>query len=444
MDRSPEAPASRIGRALRRGLALLALAFLLPAPSGASEAPSPLLSLEDCVRIALQGHPGARKARALVEEARGDLDLARTRDRLTLNLGVTYHRETTVARSTPGDAYDAGILLNQPLYDWGRTRTQTDLALGKLDLSRLQEIRSLEEIVFDVEKAYYGLVLALREARRTRDHLVLREEHLARTRRLLRLRARPAGDAAAAEVEASKARVALIEADASVEDARGVLYYAMGRPSSLTLEYAVADPPEAPIEEISFREAVDRALAQRPDFRAADLRVRQGELERLLIRRENAPSLQARGETRTGGEHPSEGDRWRVGVELTVPLVDGGVTEAKFRRNRGNLEAREAERDQLRNLIVLQTKQAWVSRRESGERLRVSRTGELQGQASLALATEGYERGRRSSLEVSDALKNLNDTRREVNRALHARLASEAALRFVMGDPILPSPSPAP
>ena len=96
------------------------------------------------------------------------------------------------------------------------------------------------------------------------------------------------------------------------------------------------------------------------------------------------------------------------------------------------------------NLIVLQTKQAWVSRRESGERLRVSRTGELQGQASLALATEGYERGRRSSLEVSDALKNLNDTRREVNRALHARLASEAALRFVMGDPVLPSPSPAP
>ena len=138
------------------------------------------------------------------------------------------------------------------------------------------------------------------------------------------------------------------------------------------------------------------------------------------------------------------GDRWGVGVELTVPLVDGGVTEAKFRRNRGNLEAREAERDQLRNLIVLQTKQAWVSRRESGERLRVSRTGELQGQTNLALATEGYERGRRSSLEVSDALKNLNDTRREVNRALHARLASEAALRFVMGDPILPSPSPAP
>lgn len=382
------------------------------------------LSLEESIRQALRWHPEAHKARAMIAVAQGDLSLAKTGNEATLDLALSYNREKVPAQGNPGDAYDTGIVLSKPIFDWGRTDTKTLIALENLAISRLQEYRALESIVFEVEKAYYSLLRARWDAKAQRDNLSRYETYLGEAR---------ASDRAALEVEASKARISLIQAETAVEDGRGILYYSMGRPQSLSLEYTVEDVQEYEPISISFTKAVDQAFLSRADLLESSRRILRTEEERTLIARENAPSLSALGTYNIGGSSLHEEDSWRLGMELKIPLSDGGITAARLQKNRGHREAREAERKMLENHIVLRVKQALLALEEAQESLHVAESAKIQAETSLAQAHEKYREGTRSSLEVVDAMNALKDTALDCNRALHAYYTARAGLRYAMG-----------
>ncbi|HPQ36879.1 MAG TPA: TolC family protein [Synergistaceae bacterium] len=382
------------------------------------------LSLEESIHQALRWHPEAQKARALIVVAQGDLSLAETGNEATLDLALSYNREKVPAQDNPGNAYDTGIILSKPIFDWGRTDAKTLIALESLAISRLQEYRTLESIVFEVEKAYYSLLRARWNAKVQEENLFRYEIYLGEAR---------TSDKAALEVEASKARISLIQAEAAVEDGRGILYYSMGRPPSLSLEYTVEDVQEYEPIGISFTKAVDQAFLSRADLLEASRRILRTEEERTLIARENAPSLSVLGKYNIGGSSLHEEDSWRLGVELKIPLSDGGITAARLQKNRGHREAREAERKMLENHIVLRVKQALLALEEAQESLHVAESGKIQAETSLAQAHEKYREGTRSSLEVMDAMNALKDTALDFNRALHAYYTARAGLRYAMG-----------
>ncbi len=383
-----------------------------------------LLSLDESIHQALQWHPEAKKARGLISVALGNLSLAEMGDAVTLNLALSYKREKTPTQANPGDTYDTEITLSKSIFDWGRTDTKTLIAFERLAISRLEEYRSLEGIVFEVEKAYYSLLRARWDAKANRENLFRYETYLEEAR---------ASDRAALEVEASKARISLIQAEAAVEDGRGILYYSMGRPPSLSLEYTIADLEGYSPISIPFTKAVDQAFLSRADFLGASKQVLCTQEERTLIARENAPSLSALGKYNIGENSLHEEDSWRLGVELTIPLYDGGITVARLQRNRGNREVREAERKMLENEIVLRVKQALLALEEAQESIHVAESGKIQAETSLALAHARYREGTKSSFEVIDAINALKDTVLDFNRALHSYYMAQARLRYAMG-----------
>lgn len=411
------------------GVLVFAFAFFLSSPVFSSAqrnlpGKTTSFSLSESIHQALQWHPEAKKARAMITVALGDLSLAKTGEAVTLNLGLSYHREKVPPQANPGDAYNTEIILSKPIFDWGRTDTKTLMALEKLAISRLEEYRALESVVFEVEKAYYGLLRARWDAKVHRENLSRYEIYLKEAR---------ASDRAALEVEASKARISLIQAEAAVEDGRGILYYSMGRPPTLSLEYTIEDVAGYEPISISFTKAVDQAFLSRADLLGASKRLLCTEEERTLIARENAPTLSALGRYSLGGCSLQEEASWRLGVELSIPLYDGGVTAARLQRNQGHMEAREAERRMLENHIVLRVKQAWLALKEAQESLHVAESGKIQAEVSLALTHARYEEGTKSSLEVVDAMNALKDTVLDFNRALHTYYTARAGLCYAMG-----------
>ena len=411
------------------GALVFAFTFFLSSPvfssaQGSIPEKTKPLSLSESIHQALQWHPEAKKARAMITVALGDLSLAKTGEAVTLNLALSYHREKVPAQANPGDAYNTEVVLSKPLFDWGRTDMKTLIALEKLAISRLDEYRTIESVVFEVEKAYYGLLRARWDAKAQRKNLFRYETYLKEAR---------ASDRAALEVETSKARISLIQAKAAVEDGRGILYYSMGRPPTLSLEYTIADLQGYEPISISFTKAVDQAFLCRADLLGASKRLLCTEEERTLIARENAPTFSALGKYTLGGGSLNEEDSWRLGVELSIPLCDGGITAARLQRNQGHREAREAERRMLENHIVLRVKQAWLALKEAQESLHVAESGKIQAEISLALTHARYEEGTKSSLEVMDAMNALKDTVLDFNRALHAYYTARAGLRYAMG-----------
>ncbi len=413
-----------------KGLLLLFLVFgfTVEAFSGEEER---LLSLEECVSLALEHHPGAREASAKVEEALGQLGLAKTGDNPTVSLNVNYTRERGFSDEAGRNSYNTSAVLSKTLFDWGRTETEIAIALEGLDISRLQEYRSLEEIVFNVEKAYYGLLESLRDATVARETLERYEEHLRRAKIFYEVGSTPYFDVTAAEVDKSKARIALIQGDSGVRKARTVLYNALGLPASI--DYGIQDLLDYEEVQIPFEEVLSQAFAWRGDLKAASREVVQASQEIHLIGRQNAPLLGARGSYRMGGTDPADKDAWSVGVELSVPLYDGGVTEEKLRKARGTLERKKAQEALLRQNVVLQVEQAWLSLQEAEESIRVAALAKRQAEEKLALATERYEVGMGSSIEITDANESMSDAARDYNRALYTYSMARAGLRYATG-----------
>ncbi len=414
-----------------KGLFPLILILILIVTGGVSSGEEKLLSLEECVSLALEHHPGAREAKAKVEEALGQLGLAKTGDNVTANLNVTYARERGFNDETAKDSYNTSAVLSKTLFDWGRTETQVAIALEGLDISRLQEYRSLEEIIFNVEKAYYGLLESLRDAAVARETLERYEEHLRRAKIFYEVGSTPYFDVTAAEVDKSKARIALIQEESGARKARTVLYNALGLPASI--DYGIQDLLDYEEVHIRFEDVLSQAFTWRGDLKAASREVMQASQEIHLIGRQNAPLLGARGSYRIGGTDPADKDAWSLGVELSVPLYDGGVTEEKLRKARGTLERKKAQEALLRQNVVLQVEQAWLSLQEAEESIRVAALAKRQAEEKLALATERYGVGMGSTIEITDANESMSDAARDYNRALYTYSMARAGLRYAAG-----------
>ena len=393
------------------------------------------LSLEECVQSALEHHPGAREARAGVEEALGRLGLAKTGDALTFDMNLDYARERGFHDAESDNSYNSSAVLAKPLFDWGRTKTEISMALEGLAISQLEEYRALEEIVYNVEKAYYGLLESQRDAQVARETLERYEEHLHRAKAFYEVGSNPYFDVTAAEVEASTARIALIRGDSAVRKARTVLYNAMGRPASV--DVGIEDNSDFEEIDIPFREVLDVAFTFRSDLKAASKRVVQGSQEILLLARENAPLLSARGAYRLGGTSPGEEDAWNLEMVLSIPLYDGGVTREKIQIARGTLEKKKAQEILLRQKIVLEVEQAWLSLLEAEESIRVAALAKRQAEEKLALATERYDVGMGSPIEVTDANESMSDAARDYNRALYTYSMARAELRYATGRSLL-------
>ena len=200
----------------------------------------------------------------------------------------------------------------------------------------------------------------------------------------------------------SEGELALLEAEASALSSMVDLAAAIGTANDTP--YRLQDEPMPAVGsgvDILVREAID----QRPDLTAARRRLDAARAAADLERRQLLPSLTATGVGGVFGPrderlHPHYG---ALGVNLQVPLFNGGLLSS--RRREADLRA-EAQARLLRDLeigIAREVKNAWLSANNAARRLQ--QTAKLVEQASrtLRLASTRYELGLGSIVELNQA-----------------------------------------
>jgi outer membrane protein, heavy metal efflux system len=214
-----------------------------------------------------------------------------------------------------------------------------------LDVSR----RTLAE----VSNAYYEALSAQQRLAVAEELVQLGENLVAVTRIQAREGEISDMDANLAEIEAGRARAAILAAGRELTHARLVLRRLIGLEPEreIRLQDTPSDPP--PAVTLDADSLIALALARRPDLTARTHEVEQQELESQLARREAIPSVQlgvfvAREERyllSTGGPGGSsvrpalESPRLGLGVSVPLPL---------FQRNQGIIEEQTARTEQAR------------------------------------------------------------------------------------------------
>ena len=159
-----------------------------------------------------------------------------------------------------------------------------------------------------------------------------------------------------------------------------------------------------PIPQFSLEEVVAQAYERRPDFLAAQLRLKAAEAEVRSARSGFLPSLEIAGDYGVIGLTVGQSlSTFSVAGQVNVPLFEGGRTHGRTAQAKADLAQRRNELEDLRASIYYNTRSAFLDLKAAEEQMQTaSRTREL-ADLQLTQARDRFAAGVANNLEVVQA-----------------------------------------
>jgi outer membrane protein len=370
----------------------------------------PKLSLQDCIDTALKNQPTLKAAQAGVAAGRGREEQARAPylPQITASTGYSENRQLGGGLPSTTKSYTTTLSANQMLYDFGKTGNAFDAARYGLRSTELDEDRVVQDVVLDVKQAYFGLLQAKHLITVAQKTLEQTESHLKQARAFFQAGSKPKFDVTRAEVEVNSAKLSLINAKNTARIRTIALYNAMGiEPGG---DISIEDILSASVEVPSYDQAKENALKNRPDMRKTEADIEAARSRVKAAESDYYPTLSANGAYNwahgTSSMGPFQGDvqnSWNAGIMLSLPLFEGGLTKGKVSEARANLLIAEAQRDTLRQSILIELSQAYADLESAKVRIDVMQSSLQKARENLYIAQGRYEAGVGPYIEVTDA-----------------------------------------
>jgi outer membrane protein TolC len=419
-------------------------AFLVVAATGlAGERPSvggPLeLSLKRAVEIAVSPEGSAKvqlseeaekQAETRTAQARAallpDLEAAFTEQSLTRNLaslGIQlavpipgFQFPTFVG---PFTTIDARVTGTQSVLDFASIRRYQASKLGvsaaKSDVDGIEE-----QVAAQVARAYLAAVRADADLETAKANVAL-SEALAKQAESQKNAGTGTGiEITRARVQLANDRQRLLVTENARHAADLQLLRVMGM--RLDMDLALTDKlAYAPVDAITLEAARAQALRQRPDYQAQQERESNARLSASATKLERLPSVSAFGDYGPSGTALTSALPTRtVGVQIRIPIFDGGRRDARREESASQYRAERVKSNDLKEQIELDVRLALDGLRSAEDQVKVAKEGLELAQNELTQARRRFEAGVAIQLEVTDAQTRLERARDNQTAALYS------------------------
>lgn len=297
----------------------------------------------------------------------------------------------------PLDAWTASGTLNVPLlepsawYEVDAAKAGEKAAKASSEVARLELRTQFATLAYGAE----ALRAVVSASERAVD--LAREQVKSAERRVASGTAAPL-DVLRAKADQVNRESDLTRARADVERAELALGILLGRerPVVITVPELVSEQSKARTETTTRPRAELTALDAKAE--AARARIRSARARHL-------PTLHAMGSLFASDEPYPTGDRtgWRVGVELKIPLYDGGFRYGKRREAEAELDAAQAELSERRLKIRQEVSDARREVKVARERKRLAFAQQELASSAAQSAKRSYDAGVSTTLDVLDA-----------------------------------------
>lgn len=376
---------------------ILAAVFALVAATAQAQD----LTLDECIKTALEKHPDLVGAEAKYESTRATISQNAADGRLQASAGANYTRGDGSFISEYGE-YGTNVTLQQSVYDWGKRGLKVKGARINTTAASLDYQEQRDSVIADVSTAYYGLNSAVRQLDVAKQRYENYEKRLNWAKSYYEVGTKAKIEVTKAESDLASSKLTLVRAESAIAQRKAELASAMGEP--LLVIGGAQDALGYTAWAISADEAVNRAVANRPELAAQQQRVEYAKTNLALQKKGLAPDISASAGYNTGGSAPFDSDGWNGRLSISVPLLDGGLTKSKIEGAEADLKSAQARMNSLSNSVMLEVRKAWQALREANEALTASIEAERQAKATYDLAEGRYKAGVGDSLEISDAV----------------------------------------
>jgi outer membrane protein len=392
-----------------------------PAPSSMpsmSEIPMSL-NLSQAETIALASSPTLALARGQLESALGAVGTARAGELPNISgLANTGRAKsvsppgnfagfTTPSTTTLTTSKSASLALRQLLVDGGRIHQAVSAARFNSDAARYDLERQMQSVEFNVASAYYAALQARHQLQVARDSLNLAQVQLKLVQAQYKAGVASRADVLTAQLPVAQAELAVAQ-DANGEQTQlALMLDTMGLPAQTPV--TISDEPASPAPLPALADVLAIANRDRPDLLAAQSSADAAAASLRSARLGLFPSISGTGSTNTNSskqttDQPNTGGSppptistttsgvyapsWSVGLSLSVPIFDGGLTRGETAQAQGAVDQANANLKTTQLLVSLNIQQAYL--------------GVQTAQAGLTAADAEYAQAR-TVLDVTNA-----------------------------------------
>ncbi len=393
------------------------------AHSGALADPDPtqILTVDDCVAIALEGNTSIGQAEADVDQAKGAVkqNMAGVLPNFSLNYNVQksgYERtgDTPVGGSitTSGTEFNRrfGYNISQPLlnlpnlYNWRSSSQQQAASVFELENTH-NTVRGT------IRTQFYDCLASIKLAEVESKAVEVANEQLRRAETLFRLGSVARSDVLQAKVNLAESEMNEINRRNVVRVAHSRLAMTMGLDPRQDIQIdedlsIPANDPDGILEDY-----ITQAISNRPDLSAAQSRLRAAELSERASKLGWLPTVDFGyngSKSHSGNDWGapdaySTSTSWGFGLTARLNIFDGFGREGRIQTATATKRSRReicaaAERD-----VILEIKDAFLSIRKERESLQSAESSVSLSEENLRLQQALYESGAGTLLEWDNA-----------------------------------------
>jgi outer membrane protein len=411
-----------------------------------------LLTLEESIRLALLQNPQVLAESAKEDQASAVVSQALANFFPQLNAqGTDILDKKVFSVSLPSffpgmpaqkykfdftRTYQMTLTFALPLYSGGRIVAGYKAANYNLQSTREGIRRAQQETVFNVKKAFYGVLLTRQFRDVAQEAVELAEKHLKTVRDMYDVGMAAKFDLLRTEVQLANLQPQLIRARNSLSLAeiglKSLLGLDLNQPIEVRGELGGADV------EANIDASVARALSARPEILQFNL---QKQIAAEALKSAKAAYLPTLG---FGGQYnlwadsfDFKSDTWEdyytISLVLSLPLSNGFMNRAKIGESKAMMKQLEYSQKGLTDMVRYEVQEAVLNLRQAKESLLSQEKNVEQAQEAVRIAELNYAEGLATNLDVNSAQVALSQARTNYSQAQFDYSVALAQLEKAVG-----------
>ncbi|MGB3363419.1 MAG: TolC family protein [Thermodesulfobacteriota bacterium] len=350
-----------------------------------------VLTLEEAIGLAISNNPAIEISDATVDISRAGVKNAKS----------IYYPQISSRLIVPFIGRESGFFLDQLIYDFGRTSNTVKSTKSLLKARKYDRESTQDDIILSTIIGYYTVLSESHIALAMEKKVIESEKRLEQAEGFYKSGRVPQIDVTKAEVSLGNAKLEQIQAKNNLEVAKVNLQTVMGLEDS-SFNFDLEDSAELEVMSYQMEESITQALGSRPELKSLEAQQVAMRANVDASKKEFYPEVFGRTAYRFEGKG-AETPGFIAGVGVRFPIFEGFSRFAKVEDSRAHLKRTNAELRSTKAGIVSQIKQLHLDLEFAKQNIAVTKRTRDSAEQSLNLATERYNLGRASSVELAEA-----------------------------------------
>jgi outer membrane protein TolC len=339
--------------------------------------------------------------------------------------------------ATRAQAGLADITLSYLLLDFGGRRGRADSAEQALVGANWNHSQVIQDVARNVARAYHVYVGAKAQVVASQATLAETQTNLEAVEVRRASGVATVADLYQAQSNVAQARLTLERDLGEVEIGRGAVATAVGWPANTPLDVAGMEDTPMDVFDRSVDDLIDEAQRQRPDLAAVRAFVRRKEADLRQAESARWPTLSGVASVGTlnvnGTIPPGNDPNYLAGLQIQIPIFQGGALDNAVRSAREDVEAARAALQLQSDVVVSDVWNTYVNVRTAAQQVVSSEALVKSAEQAYEAALARYRAGATNIVELVTVQSTLAGARAQQVRSRTLLFTSYAELVRAIG-----------